>query len=520
MNLSELCIRRPVFTTLLTATFIVFGVFAYRLLPVAALPAVEFPTISITAQLPGAGADFMASSVAAPIERQLSTISGISSLTSTSTLGRSKILVQFVLDRNMDGAALDVQSALTAAQRKLPIELTTPPSFNRTNPADQPVVLLAASSATAPISTVDEYAETILGQQISQLPGISEVEVYGSQQYATRIQVDPVAAAARNISLEDIRAVLAATNSNTPVGTLYGPKQNVSLLATNAMRSAAEYKDVVVAWRNGAPVRLREVADVIDDVANNQVAGWFDKTRAVVLAIHRQPGANTIEVVNEVKDNMANYRAQVPAAITLEMLADRSVSIRDSVADVEITLTIAISLVIMVIFLFLRSASATIIPGLAVPVSLIGTCAAMYALNFSINNMTLLALTLSVGFVVDDAIVMLENIVRYIEGGMRPFEAALKGSREVGFTIVSITFSLIAVFIPVLLMGGIVGRVFREFAVTIAITILISGLVSLTLTPMLCARVLHAHHEGEKQNLLLRVFEAFFRGMLSFYERT
>ncbi len=517
MNLSELCIRRPVFTTLLTATFIVFGIFAYRLLPVAALPAVEYPTIVITAQLPGGSAEFMASSVAAPIERQLSTISGISSLTSTSTLGRSKIIVQFVLNRNMDGASLDVQSALTAAARKLPLELTTPPSFNRTNPADQPVVLLAASSATAPISTVDEYAETILGQQISQLPGISEVEVYGSQKYATIIQVDPVAAAARNISLEDIHKVLAATNSNAPVGTLYGPKQNVTLVATDAMRSAAEYKDVVVAWRNGAPVKLEEVANVIDDVQNNQVAGWFNDKRAVVLAIHRQPGANTIEVVNEVRNNMANYRAQVPAAINLEMLADRSISIRDSVADVEVTLTIAISLVIMVIFLFLRSVPATIIPGLAVPVSLIGTCAVMYALDFSINNMTLLALTLSVGFVVDDAIVMLENIVRYIEGGMRPFEAALKGSREVGFTIVSITFSLIAVFIPVLLMGGIVGRVFREFAVTIAITILISGVVSLTLTPMLCARVLRTHHEGEKQNFVLRAFERFFNGLLGFY---
>jgi hydrophobic/amphiphilic exporter-1 (mainly G- bacteria), HAE1 family len=518
MNLSELCIRRPVFTTLLTATFIVFGVFAYRLLPVAALPAVEFPTIVTTASLPGASAEFMASSVAAPIERQLSTISGISSMTSTSTLGRSKIVIQFVLDRNMDGAALDVQSALTQAQRKLPVEMTTPPSFNRTNPADQPVVLLAATSATAPISTVDEYAENILGQQISQLPGISEVEVFGSQKYATRVQVDPVALAARNISLEDIHKVLSATDSNAPVGTLTGPKQNVTLVATNAMRSAAEYKKVIVAWRNGAPVRLEEVAQVIDDVQNNQVASWFNNLRAVVLAVHRQPGANTIQVVNEIRDQMPNYRAQVPAAINLEMLADRSVSIRNSVEDVEVTLAIAISLVVLVIFLFLRSASATIIPALAVPVSLIGTCAMMYALGFSINNMTLLALTLSVGFVVDDAIVMLENIVRHMEGGMRPFEAALKGSREVGFTIISITFSLIAVFIPVLLMGGIVGRVFREFAVTIAITILISGVVSLTLTPMLCARVLRTHHEGEKQNFILRIFERIFQGMLGFYE--
>src|SRR6516165_1693577 len=520
MNLSELCIRRPVFTTLLTATFIVFGVFAYRLLPVAALPAVEYPTIVINAQLQGASAESMASSVAAPIERQLSTISGISTLTSTSTLGRSKMVIQFVLDRNIDGAALDVQTALTVAQRKLPIEMTTPPSFNKTNPADQPVILLAASSSTAPISVVDEYLETILGQQISQLPGISEVEVYGSQKYATRVQVDPVAAAARNISLDDIRRVLAATDSNSPVGTLYGPSQNVTLVATNAMRKADEYRKVIVAWRNGAPVRLEEVARVIDSVENDRVATWFNDKRAVVLAIHRQPGANTIAVVDQIRELLPSYRAQVPAAINLEMLADRSISIRNSVEDVERTLLIAVGLVVLVIFLFLRSVSATVIPALAVPVSLIGTAAIMYALNFSINNMTLLALTLSVGFVVDDAIVMLENIVRYVEGGMRPFEAALKGSREIGFTILSITFSLIAVFIPVLLMGGIVGRVFREFAVTIAVTILISGLVSLTLTPMLCARVLHSHHEGEKQNIVLRMFEVFFRSLLKLYEWT
>jgi len=518
MNLSELCIRRPVFTTLLTATFIVFGVFAYRLLPVAALPGVEYPTISIIGSLPGASAETMASSVAAPIERQLSNISGITSLTSTSTLGRSKMIVQFVLDRNIDGAALDVQTALTQAQRKLPIEMTTPPSFNKTNPADAPVVLLAVSSATAPIQVVDEYAENVLGQQISQLPGVSEVEVYGSKKYATRVQVDPAAAAARNISLDDIRRVLAATDSNAPVGTLNGPNQNVTLVATNAMRKAEEYKNVVVAWRNGAPVKLEEIANVIDSVQNDQVASWYNDKLSVVLAIHRQPGANTIAVVNQIRDLLPTYRAQVPAAIDLEMLADRSVSIRNSVRDVEVTLTIAIGLVIMVIFLFLRSVSATVIPALAVPVSLIGTCAVMYALNFSINNMTLLALTLSVGFVVDDAIVMLENIVRHVEGGMRPFEAALRGSREIGFTIIAITFSLIAVFIPVLLMGGIVGRVFREFAVTIAMTILISGLVSLTLTPMLCARVLHTHHEGEKQNIVLRAFEVMFKGLLRLYE--
>jgi len=518
MGLSELCIRRPVLTTLVTATFIVFGLFAYRLLGVAALPAVDFPTIVINTNLPGASAETMASSVAAPIERQLSTISGISSLTSTSTLGRAKITIQFVLDRNIDGAALDVQTALTVAQKRLPIELTTPPSFNKTNPSDAPVVLLAVRSSTLPISVVDEYAESVLAQQITQLPGVSNVEVYGAQKYATRVQVDPSAAAARNISLDDIRRVLVATNSNSPVGTLYGPSQNVTLVATNAMRKAEEYRNVIVAWRNGAPVKLEEIANVIDSVENNQVASWFNDKRAVVLAVQRQPGANAVAVVDAVRAQLPTYRAQVPAAIDLEVLADRSISIRNSVEDVEFTLAIAITLVILVIFLFLRSVPATIIPALAVPVSLIGTCAVMYALNFSINNMTMLALTLSVGFVVDDAIVMLENIVRYIEGGMRPFEAALKGSKEIGFTIVAITFSLIAVFIPVLLMGGMVGRVFREFAVTIAVAIMISGFVSLTLTPMLCARVLRNHHEGEKQNILLRMFEAGFNTCLKAYE--
>ena len=518
MGLSELCIRRPVFTTLVTATFIVFGVFAYRLLAVAALPAVDFPTISITATLPGASAETMASSVAAPIERQLSTISGISAINSTSSLGRTNIVIQFLLNRNIDGAALDVQTALTVAQRRLPIEMTLPPSFRKVNPGDFPVLAISVNSQTLPLSVVDEYAQVVLSQQISQLPGVAQVEVYGSQKFAVRVQVDPVAAAARNISLDDIRRVIASTNSNSPVGTLYGQSQNVTLLATSAMRRAEEYRSVVVAYRNGAPVKLEEVAHIIDGVENDKTASWFNDSRAVVLAIYRQPVANTVAVVDAVREQLPSYRAQVPAAINLDVLNDRSLSIRASVDDVQVTLAIAVSLVIMVIFLFLRSASATIIPALAVPVSLIGTCAVMYALNFSINNMTLLALTLSVGFVVDDAIVMLENIMRHIEGGMRPFEAALKGAKEIGFTIVSITFSLIAVFIPVLLMGGMVGRVFREFAVTIAVAIVISGFVSLTLTPMLCARVLRGHREDEKQNVVLRAFEAAFRGALYAYE--
>jgi HAE1 family hydrophobic/amphiphilic exporter-1 len=519
MTLSETCIRRPVMTTLITASFIVFGIFGYRLLAVAALPAVDFPTINIQAQLPGASADTMAASVASPIERQLATIAGISAMTSTSSLGISSITVQFDLNRNIDGAALDVQTALTVAARKLPVEMTIPPSFRKVNPADFPVLYVSLISRTLPLSTVDEYAETTLAQQISQLPGVAQVLVYGAQKFAVRVQVDPVAAAARGISLDDVRTVVAKTNSSTPAGTLAGPNQDVMLQATGAMLHADDYRKVVVKWVNGTPIKLDEIARVVDSVENDKIASWFNDERAIVLAIQKQPDANTVAVVDAVRERLPQFRALVPASIRMEVLNDRSVSIRASVEDVQVTLAIAVTLVVLVIFLFLRSASATIIPSLAVPVSLISTCAAMYAFGFSINNMTLLALTLSVGFVVDDAIVMLENIVRHIEGGMRPFEAALKGSKEIGFTIISITFSLIAVFIPVLLMGGIVGRVFREFAVTIAVTIIMSGFVSLTLTPMLCARVLRGHHEGDKkQNIVLRAFEAMFQSWLRAYD--
>jgi hydrophobic/amphiphilic exporter-1 (mainly G- bacteria), HAE1 family len=521
MTISETCIRRPVLTTLVTASLIVFGIFAYRLLPVAALPAVDFPTIQITAQFPGASPETMASSVASPIERQLSTISGISSMNSTSSLGLAQITIQFDLGRNIDGAALDVQTALATAARLLPIEMTTPPSFRKVNPGDFPVLYISLRSDSVPLSTVDDYAETVLAPQISQLPGVAQVLVYGAQKFAVRVQVNPTEAAARNISLEDVRSVVAKANSSTPVGVLTGPKQSVTLAATSAMPHAADYRDVVVAYRNGSPIKLNQIARVIDSVENDKIATWYNGERAIVLAIQRQPDANTVQVVDLVRQSLPAMRAQVPPSIQMEPLFDRSLSIRAAVIDVQETLGIAIALVIMVIFLFLRKVSATIIPALAVPVSLVGTFAAMYAFGYSINNMTLLALTLSVGFVVDDAIVMLENIVRHIEGGMRPFEAALKGSREIGFTIISITFSLIAVFIPVLLMGGMVGRVFREFAVSIAVAIVVSGFVSLTLTPMLCARVLRSHRpEGEKQFFVLRMFERFFEGMLSAYQWT
>ena len=520
MTLSELCIRRPVMTTLMTASIIAFGVFGFRLLPVSALPKVDFPTIAVTATLPGASADTMAASVAGPIERQLSTIAGISSMSSTSSQGTTAIVIQFDLNRNIDAAALDVQTALTIAQRRLPIEMTIPPSFRKVNPSDFAVLFISLGSETLPLSAVNEYGDITIAQALSQIQGVAQVVIFGSQKFAIRVQADPEAAAARGISLEDIRAAVSRANSSTPVGTLNGPKQDVALQASGQMDKAADYRHVIVAWRNGSPVRLDEIAHVYDSVENDKIATWFNGTRSVVLAIYRQPDANTVAVVDGVLAKLPSLRAQIPPSVQIQVAMDRSQSIRQSVSDVEETLLIAIGLVILVIFLFLRSASATLIPALAVPISLCGTFAVMYVLDFSINNMTLLALTLSVGFVVDDAIVMLENIVRHIEHGMRPYEAALKGAREIGFTIISITFSLIAVFIPVLLMAGIVGRVFREFAVTIAVAIVVSGFVSLTLTPMLCARVLKAHDETRKPNIVLRVFERMFDSWLRTYEWT
>jgi len=518
MNLSELCIRRPVMTTLMTASIIAFGVFGFRLLPVSALPKVDFPTIAVTATLPGASADTMAASVAGPIERQLSTIAGITSMSSTSAQGTTAITIQFDLNRNIDAAALDVQTALTIAQRRLPIELTTPPSFRKVNPAEFAILFVSLSSSTLPLSAVNDYADIVLGQSLSQIPGVAQVQIFGPQKFAIRVQADPEAAAARGLALEDIRTAVSRANSSTPVGTINGPSQDVALQASGQLDKAADYRQVVVAWRNGSPIKLDEVAKVYDSVENDKVATWFNGQRSIVLGIQKQPDANAVAVVDGIRAKLPSLRAQIPASVEMTVTLDRSVSVRQSVADVQETLLIAIGLVIVVIFLFLRSASATFIPALAVPISILGTCAVMYVLDYSINNMTLLALTLSVGFVVDDAIVMLENIVRHIEQGMKPYEAALKGAREIGFTILSITFSLIAVFIPVLLMGGIVGRVFREFAVTISVAILVSGFVSLTLTPMLCARVLKAHDPHHRPNVLLRGFERMFAAWLRAYE--
>jgi len=503
-------------TTLVMMAFVIFGLFSYRLLPVAALPRVDFPTIVVTAQLPGASPATMASSVATPLEQQFATVAGVSSIVSTSGPGVTSITLQFDLNRNIDGAALDVQSAMTTAAKKLPVELTIPPSFQKVNPADLPVLFLVLSSATLPLSTVDEYAEVTIGQRISQLSGVAQVQVFGAQKYAVRIQANPDAIAAKGIGLDDLQRAVAAANSSTPIGQLSGPSTNFVLDAPTNLNEAAQYRPLIVAYKNGAPVRLSEVAKAIDSVENDKLAGWLNGNRSIILAILRQPDANTVEVVDSVRALVPVFRAQVPPSVDLKVLSDRSVSIRRSVSDVRFTLALTVVLVVMVIFLFLRNVTATIIPALALPVSVIGTFAGMYVMGYSIDNLSLLALTLSVGFVVDDAIVMLENIVRHIEAGERPFEAALKGSREIAFTIISITLSLVAVFIPVLFMGGVVGRVFREFAVTISMTILISGIVSLTLTPMLSSRLLKSHH-GERHNWLFRKSEAAFQGLISGY---
>jgi len=514
MSLPELCIRRPVMTTLLMISFVVVGIFGYRLLPVAALPRVDFPTINVSASLPGASPETMASAVATPLEKQFSTIAGITSMTSTNGLGTTQITLQFDLGRNIDGAALDVQSAITSAARLLPAELTTPPSFRKVNPADQPVMFLGLSSDTLPLSSVDEYAETMIAQRLSTLPGVAQVAVYGAQKYAVRVQVDPKTLSAAGINFDDIASALAAANSNRPVGQLDGAQKAVTLQASGQLAKAASYQPLIVAYRNGNPVRLGDVAQILDGVENNKVASWYNGKRAITLAIQRQPDANTIEVVDAVKATLPQFRAVLPASVKLDTILDRSVSIRESVADVQFTLALTIALVVMVIFLFLRSLTATLIPMLALPVSIIGTFAGMYLLGYSVDNLSLLALTLSVGFVVDDAIVMLENIVRHVEEGMTPMQAAMKGSREIAFTILSITLSLVAVFIPVFFMGGIVGRLFNEFAVTISMAILISGIVSLTLTPMLCSRFLRPHKEeaAHKKSWLffLDWFEAGF----------
>ncbi|MDO8788484.1 MAG: efflux RND transporter permease subunit [Sulfuritalea sp.] len=519
MQLSELCIRRPVMTTLLMAAFLIFGIIAYRALPVSELPSIDFPTISVTAQLPGASPETMAASVATPLEGQFSTISGLDSMTSTSAQGVSTITLQFSLERDIDAAAQDVQSAIAAAQRKLPPDMPTPPSFRKVNPADFAIFYIAMNSTTLPTWVVNEYAETQLAQRLSTLPGVAQVNVFGSQKYAVRIQTDPAQLSSRGLGIDELQTAVKNANVNQPLGTLDGRRQSFALKANGQLLNAAAYRPLTVAWRNGAPVKLEEVAKVIDSVENAKVAAWFNDRRTIMLAIFRQPGSNTIETVAAIKRVLPAFQANLPASIDLQVHYDRSVSIREAINDVQFTLVLAGFLVILVILMFLRNLSATIIPALALPISIIGTFAVMQALGYSINNLTLLALTLSVGFVVDDAIVMLENIIRHIENGEEPFAAAILGAREIGFTILSMTLSLIAVFIPVLFMSGIVGRLLHEFAVTICAAILVSGFVSLTLTPMLCSRYLK-HAAPEHHGRIFMAFERFFDALLAAYRRS
>ncbi|MDP9145649.1 MAG: efflux RND transporter permease subunit, partial [Actinomycetota bacterium] len=474
--------------------------------------------IQVTASLPGASPDTMASAVATPLEKQFSTIAGIDSMTSTSALGTTQITIQFTLERDIDGAAQDVQAAIAAAQPQMPVGMPTPPSYKKVNPADQPILYLALSSPTLPLYVVDEYAQTTMAQRISTVPGVAQVGIFGSQKYAVRAQLDPSAMATLGIGIDEVQKALADSNVNLPTGTLWGPNQAFSIQATGQLTNAAAYRPLIVAYRNGSPVRLEQIGRVIDGVQTDKVASWYNNERAVVLAIQKQPGTNTIEVVDSINRLMPAFRTQLPASVNLNTLYDRSVSIRGSVHEVQFTLILAIALVVLVIFLFLRNLSATIIPSLAVPMSILGTFMVMYVLGHSIDNLSLMALTLAVGFVVDDAIVMLENIVRHLEEGMGRMEAALLGAREIGFTIVSMTASLAAVFLPVLFMGGIVGRLLHEFAVVIAAAVIVSGVVSLTLTPMACSRFLRPPRESHGR--VFAASERVFTGMLQIYERS
>jgi HAE1 family hydrophobic/amphiphilic exporter-1 len=519
MNIAAPFIKRPIMTTLVMAAILLFGFIAYRYLPVSHLPNVDFPTILVTANLPGAAPETMASAVATPLEREFSTIAGLDSMNSTNALGFSQITLQFALSRNLDAAAQDVQAAISKASRSLPQDMPSPPTFRKVNPADMPVLYVALTSPTLPLSTVHEYADTLMAQRISMVSGVAQVTVYGAQKYAVRVQLAPHALASRGIGIDEVSAAIQKGNVNLPTGTLYGPHHAFAVQATGQLTNAAAYRPLIVAYRGGHPVRLEELGRVIDSVEEDKIASWYTTTRAVVLAIQRQPGTNTIEVVDAVRQLLPTFRTQIPASVNLVVLYDRSESIRDSVRDVKFTLFLAMCLVVLVIFLFLRNLSATVIPSLALPMSVIGTFSVMYLLDYSLDNLSLMALTLSVGFVVDDAIVVLENIVRHMEMGKNPWQASLEGSREIGFTIVSMTLSLAAAFIPVLFMGGILGRLLNEFAVTIAAAILVSGFVSLTLTPMLCSRYLKPP-KAERHGRLYLLTERFFDGMLKLYDVT
>ena len=519
MNFSRIFIERPVMTALITFAVLLFGIVGYRALPVAALPSVDYPTIQVNAALPGANPETMASAVATPLEREFSTIAGIDTMNSTNSQGSTTITVTFNLERSIDAAAQDIQAAIAKAGGTLPPNMPHPPSYQKVNPAEQPVLYLALTSATLPLYTVDEYAETLLAQRISMAPGVARVQVYGAQKYAVRVQLNPDSLASRGIGIDDVQKAIASSNVNLPTGKLYGEKQAFTVQSSGQLKNAASYRPLIVSYRNGNPVRLEQLGNVLDGVESDKTAAWFNGVRGVILAVQRQPGSNTVEVVNNVKALMPVFKKEMPPSVDLSINFDASESIRGSINDVKFTLVLTICLVVLVIFLFLRNLSATLIPGVAVPLSIIGTFAVMYLLGYSLNNLSLMALTLSVGFVVDDAIVMLENIVRFMEMGKSRLEAAFAASREIGFTIVSMTISLVAVFIPVLFMKGIVGRLLHEFAVTITVAILISGFVSLTFTPMLGSRFLRYDHAA-RHGRVYRFLESGFDAMTRSYEYT
>ncbi len=518
MSISEPFIRRPIATSLLMLGILVFGLVGYRSLPVAALPSVDFPTITVTAQLPGASPDTMASSVATPLEQQFAAIQGLDQMTSTSGLGSTSITLQFDLDRNIDGAAQDVQTAINAAGGLLPKTLPNPPTYKKVNPADLAILIYAIHSDSLPMSKVDDYAYTVLAQRISTVPGVSQVDIGGEQKYAVRVQVDPEELAARGIGIEDVRNALASTSVDQPKGDLENAHQAITLDTNDQLLNAQSFNNVIVAYRNGAPVRVKDVGQAIDSVATDRVGAWFNGKPAELLLVHRAAGANTVATVDRINALMAQLRPSIPPAVKIDVMSDRTLTIRASVSDVRFTLILTICLVVLVIFVFLRKLWATIIPSIAVPLSIIGTFAVMYALGYSLDNLSLMGLTIAVGFVVDDAIVMIENIVRYIEAGDLPFDAALKGAGQIGFTIVSITISLIAVFIPLIFMSGIIGRLFREFAMTVTIAVVVSAFISLTLTPVMCALFLK-HEEPHRRGRLNQWAEDFFDGIVQFYDR-
>ena len=519
MNVSRPFILRPIATSLLMAAIVLAGAVAYRQLPVSALPEVDYPIIQVVTFYPGASPDVMASAVTAPLERQFGQVPGLNQMTSTSSDGSSIVTLQFALSLDIDVAEQEVQAAINTAQTYLPIDLPVPPVYNKSNPADAPILTLALTSKTLPLAKVQDLADTRLAEKISQVPGVGLVSLSGGQKPAVRIQTNPAALSSYGIPLETVRTALQATSVNRPKGSFDGPQQSFQIGANDQLLQASDYQSVVIAYRNGAPVRLADVATVADGVENTKLAAWTNEVPAVIVNVQRQPGANIIQVVDRIKALLPQLESSLPVSIRTSILTDRTTTIRASVADVEFELMLTIALVVMVIFLFLRSASATLIPSIAVPLSLVGTFAAMYLLGYSLNNLTLMALTISTGFVVDDAIVMIENIVRYIEEGEKPLQAALKGARQIGFTILSLTISLVAVLLPLLLMGDVVGRLFREFAVTLGVTILISAVVSVTLTPMLCAKLLRARSEA-KEGRWARVLEHAFERVTAFYGRT